>query len=268
MPATLRLGSFGSEVKQLQQSLNLLPTQLQRLAADGSFGPKTHGRAVEFQKQSALVPDGIVGPFTWARLLELIAQLVPPGTLPPGLDTPPEPADGNGSRADVVNFANGDAIEGGVAAKTSGGKDSTNGRTFRMGHHKLLKYFRLAAPNVFNEDAIQYLTTPGQLAPCPHWCGIFALWAVKSANVPVGTWKIGSGISSVSGFKQISKSNAQPGDVGYVHHPFQHHFIIKEVGAGGSLVTVEGNSGADSRLTIGTSRTLNTIDAVYSPFPQ
>jgi peptidoglycan hydrolase-like protein with peptidoglycan-binding domain len=69
MPATLRLGSFGSEVKQLQQSLNLLPTQLQRLAADGSFGPKTHGRAVEFQKQSALVPDGIVGPFTWARLL-------------------------------------------------------------------------------------------------------------------------------------------------------------------------------------------------------
>ena len=124
MPATLRLGSFGSEVKQLQQSLNLLPTQLQRLVPDGSFGPKTHGRTVEFQKQSALVPDGIVGPFTWARLLDLISQLVPPGTIPPGLDTPPKPAGGNGSRAAVVTFANGDAIEGGVAAKTAGGKDS------------------------------------------------------------------------------------------------------------------------------------------------
>jgi hypothetical protein len=268
MPATLRLGSFGSEVKQLQQSLNLLPTLLPRLVADSSFGPKTHGRTVEFQKQSSLLPDGIVGPFTWAKLFELVAQLVPPGTMPPGLGTPPAPVPGNAKRADVVQAANAEAIQGGVAAKSPGGKDSTNARTFRMGHEKLLKYFRLAAPNVFNEDAIKYLTTPGQLAPCPHWCGIFALWAVKAANVPVGTWKMGSGISSVSGFKQISKSNAQNGDVGYVHQPFQHHFIIKEVGAGGSLVTVEGNSGVDSSFSIKTNRTLNNIDAVYSPFPQ
>jgi hypothetical protein len=267
MPATLRLGSFGPEVKQLQEFLNLLPTLLPRLLPDGRFGPKTHGRTMEFQKKSFLVPDGIVGPFTWAKLFELIAQVVPPGTLP-GLGTPPATTAGNTQRANVVKLANAEATQGGVAAKFPGGKDSTNGRTLRMGHDKLLKYFRLAAPNVFNEDAIKYLTTPGQLAPCPHWCGIFALWAIKAANVPVGTWKMGSGISSVSGFKQISKSKGQPGDVGYVHQPFQHHFIIKEVGAGGSLVTVEGNGGTDSRFTINTNRTLNNIDAVYSPYPQ
>jgi hypothetical protein len=267
MPATLRLGSFGPEVKQLQEFLNLLPTLLPRLLPDGRFGPKTHGRTMEFQKKSFLIPDGIVGPFTWAKLFELIAQIGPPGTLP-GLGTPPGTTAGNTQRATVVKLANTEATQGGVAAKLPGGKDSTNGRTLRMGHDKLLKYFRLAAPSVFNEDAIKYLATPGQLAPCPHWCGIFALWAIKAANVPVGTWKMGFGISSVSGFKQISKSKGQPGDVGYVHQPFQHHFIIKEVGAGGSLVTVEGNGGADSSFTIKTNRTLNNIDAVYSPFPQ
>ena len=84
--------------------------------------------------------------------------------------------------------------------------------------------------------------------------------------MPVGTWKRGSGISSVSASANQQVEGAA-GDVGYVQ-PSQHHFITKEVGAGGSLVTVEGNGGVDSRFTIDTNSALNNIDAVYSPFPQ
>ena len=57
---TLRQGSRGSEVVQLQTRLSLI--------ADGIFGPLTEEAVKDFQKQSGLVPDGIVGPATHAAL--------------------------------------------------------------------------------------------------------------------------------------------------------------------------------------------------------
>jgi len=59
----LSLGSAGSEVRQLQDSLNKLPvTNLTLLVADGISGPKTHARVLEFQRNNRLEADGIVGP--------------------------------------------------------------------------------------------------------------------------------------------------------------------------------------------------------------
>lgn len=42
------------------------------LEPDGMFGPQTLSRVRAFQAQGSpvLVPDGIVGPLTWAKLLE------------------------------------------------------------------------------------------------------------------------------------------------------------------------------------------------------
>jgi hypothetical protein len=55
---TLRRGATGSFVKQLQTKL--------RITADGFFGPMTEARVRAFQGEKGLVPDGIVGPKTWA----------------------------------------------------------------------------------------------------------------------------------------------------------------------------------------------------------
>lgn len=57
---TIKLGSRGTDVKVLQQKLNLIP--------DGIFGPLTEEAVKEFQKSRGLTVDGVVGPKTWDKL--------------------------------------------------------------------------------------------------------------------------------------------------------------------------------------------------------
>lgn len=57
---TLKIGSRHTDVKVLQQKLNL--------AIDGIFGPLTHEAVKEFQKAHGLFVDGIVGESTWKAL--------------------------------------------------------------------------------------------------------------------------------------------------------------------------------------------------------
>ncbi len=57
---TLRLGSRGRDVRDLQQAL--------ALHVDGIFGPVTEEAVKFFQAQKSLDADGIVGPKTWAAL--------------------------------------------------------------------------------------------------------------------------------------------------------------------------------------------------------
>lgn len=263
MPQMLSIGSVGSLVVDLQQKLNLLPSNLVRLVADGAFGPKTKARVVEFQGKNNLSPDGVVGPLTWEQLIQLVAQVS--GNFQNNL-----------GRMAVVGVAKTEAGLGGVFAKQSGGPDPQNPKKqFRKGHVRLLKYFRIAAPKAgapnqtfFNEDTIRYLTTPGQLAPMAHWCGIFALWAVKTAGMAVGTWFQGGGISNVAGFKQIARTAAAAGDIGFIGQPFQHHFIIEQVfdqNGVRTASTIEGNSAPNSNFSF-QNRPLSSIDAFYTCF--
>ncbi len=94
-------------------------------------------------------------------------------------------------------------------------------------------------------------------SPAQSWCGHFSMWALKSAGVPLGNWKIGSGVGSAGGIKPIPKAQAQPGDVGYIDKPYQHHFIVKSI-EGGTVHSVDGNSGMDSEV-IENSRSLGSI---------
>jgi peptidoglycan hydrolase-like protein with peptidoglycan-binding domain len=57
---TLRRGDSGDAVKLLQDKLGQ--------GADGRFGPQTEVVVRDFQRGKRLVPDGIVGPKTWAAL--------------------------------------------------------------------------------------------------------------------------------------------------------------------------------------------------------
>lgn len=60
---TLKFGSTGEEVKQLQRKLGLKD--------DGVFGKLTETKVKEWQKANGLLDDGIVGQITWAKMFPL-----------------------------------------------------------------------------------------------------------------------------------------------------------------------------------------------------
>jgi hypothetical protein len=61
---TLRRGTQDELVKTIQRKLSVAKI-------DGVFGPHTEAAVREFQRNHALVPDGIVGPKTW-RVLDTV----------------------------------------------------------------------------------------------------------------------------------------------------------------------------------------------------
>ncbi|TCO64397.1 peptidoglycan-binding domain-containing protein [Actinocrispum wychmicini] len=66
---TIRRGSIGDAVRELQRILNAWYPSLPPLVVDGDFGPKTDERVRYMQQRAGLAVDGIVGPQTWGRLL-------------------------------------------------------------------------------------------------------------------------------------------------------------------------------------------------------
>src|SRR5215472_16172414 len=120
---------------------------------------------------------------------------------------------------------------------------------YRTGWEKLRTIFELAAPSFLNspgweENNLKQNKNVGTKG-IPHWCGIFALWAIKESGVNVGEWEIGSGISSVRGVHRLSDSaKLQKGDIGSLDKPYNHHFLVREVYEDGTIDTVDGNSGA------------------------
>jgi hypothetical protein len=73
---TVRIGSQGSQVRIVQDSMNRLQEPGAAfaslpLAIDGQFGPKTRTRVQEFQSRNDLEPDGVVGPKTRSVLNQL-----------------------------------------------------------------------------------------------------------------------------------------------------------------------------------------------------
>lgn len=63
---TLKMGSKGQAVKELQ---NLLNKKGYTLKPDGDFGILTKASVMNFQRTQKLTDDGIVGPKTWSKLL-------------------------------------------------------------------------------------------------------------------------------------------------------------------------------------------------------
>jgi Putative peptidoglycan binding domain/N-acetylmuramoyl-L-alanine amidase len=72
---TLRRGNRGDLVKQIQAKV--------KVTVDGIFGPITEAAVRRFQRDHQLVPDGIVGPRTWASLDTVAAPVLPPAPAPP-----------------------------------------------------------------------------------------------------------------------------------------------------------------------------------------
>lgn len=66
---TVRRGSKGDAVREVQRILNAWYPTMAALTVDGDFGSKTEGRVRYMQQRAGLAVDGIVGPNTWRRLL-------------------------------------------------------------------------------------------------------------------------------------------------------------------------------------------------------
>lgn len=67
-PPTLRLEDRGTDVQRLQNKLKGL--NFYSGPIDGVFGEQTEAAVADFQRQSGLEVDGIVGAATWQRLLQ------------------------------------------------------------------------------------------------------------------------------------------------------------------------------------------------------
>jgi hypothetical protein len=108
----------------------------------------------------------------------------------------------------------------GIAASLADPSDSTK----RKGWQRLKEYFDTAAPSIWSDNVIENAGASG----LPDWCGIGALWAVKTGGAPgVGTWIQGSGISSVSG---MSKTDTPlPGDITAQVAAPQHMSLVHSV---------------------------------------
>ena len=68
---TIRKGSKGQIVKECQEILDRLGFDLGSWGVDGDFGKDTLAAVKAFQKEYGLETDGIVGPKTWEKLLQL-----------------------------------------------------------------------------------------------------------------------------------------------------------------------------------------------------
>jgi peptidoglycan hydrolase-like protein with peptidoglycan-binding domain len=66
---TIRRGSKGDAVRELQTILNAWYPNMSKLAVDGDFGPATEKRVRHMQRAAGLGVDGICGPQTWRKLL-------------------------------------------------------------------------------------------------------------------------------------------------------------------------------------------------------
>lgn len=74
-PTSLRLGSTGEHVRQLQTRLNALGFTVGTV--DGSYGAKTQHAVTEFQKAAGLTADGIAGSKTLSALYAVSAPSAP-----------------------------------------------------------------------------------------------------------------------------------------------------------------------------------------------
>lgn len=92
-----------------------------------------------------------------------------------------------------------------------------------------------------------------QSAKAPHppqWCGALALCCLHGALLGTElTWRFATATDKRSGFLWALKrtEHPEPGDVGYIDQPFQHHFIVERV-AGETVECIDGNQGGDEPI--------------------
>ncbi len=74
----LKQGSRGNAITKLQTYLTAIAdkyTSLKKINVDGIFGKATNQAVIDFQKHFELSPDGIVGPLTWEKIVQVYQDI-------------------------------------------------------------------------------------------------------------------------------------------------------------------------------------------------
>lgn len=247
---TLRKGSTGGSVEQLQRLLNKC-NKSTVIRVDGDFGIATLNAVKHFQQRKKLVVDGIVGPETWRTLLlEGQSNIVKAQTNSAATPSP------QGLLADI-------------AARYIGVKETGNNKA---GDNKTLQA-------IFKSDS---LMVNGGTDGYP-WCAAFVSFCVqKLLNYsPFFSTIIPPREASVSRFLNIwAKNNnclifpvnsalftPQKGDI--VVFTFSHIGVVESVN-GRIITTIEGNTndaGSREGSVVARKVRLNSIIKSYIRLP-
>lgn len=98
----------------------------------------------------------------------------------------------------------------------------------------------------------------------PHWCGALALFSLHSAFVGLELrWRFQSKTDARSGFLwALPRTKApEPGDIGYVDKPYQHHFVVASV-EGAIVNCIDGNQEQPAVIRR-RRRELSSLQVVY-----
>ena len=135
-----------------------------------------------------------------------------------------------------------------LAASQIGQVNNLNRRDGKKyGWERVKAFYDTAIPsyssNPANLKRIQASGPPEEVGAW-SWCGIFAIWAVKSVTGN-GSWEQGKNGGSPAGLVHVPKAadptlaNARPGDILYIAKK-SHHFMLAEPVSGDTLVTIDG----------------------------
>lgn len=268
---TLSFGSYGDTVALLQKALNVAPTHLSRLTEDGSFGPLTQGRVMEFQGQKNSVRDGVVGPITWGLLEPFVQEVMK--QIDSNFGPSPDEAV---QRTRIVDAAEacfatwGWGTSGAVTpdgspriAAARGWGLSTAGSRARQGGVGLATIYAMAKAggancflissemeNVYQQD----YRTEGRRDKINNdigsWCGIFATYCYRVSGLKV-TWDDVRSQSKVH-FESLRATDAvRKGDIGVMDPAINHHFVVvKDAAPGQNVHSIDGNVGNPSEMTV------------------
>ena len=244
MPRTLMYGSAGADVVELQTKLNQRhPTSLPPLMKDGSFGPKTRARVVEFQGKGKLEPDGIVGPLTWEAINGQSEAV--PGSVADRIIKRAE------QQVGMINYAMR------VAGEPRGWK-----------HLRTI----LESANYRYPDAeVMRTANPGP-GKGVSWCGIFAVYCYRLASLTTVSWQ--PNIGPVGPIKKVLPgagymkpgfwASVKPGDIGYDFELNSHYFVIASINRDtGYMITIDGNM-TNGQILRCSDRRLSQLDCIYT----
>jgi hypothetical protein len=219
-----------------------------KLNPDGSFGPKTHTRVTEFQRQNKLVQDGVVGPVTWETLgpfLEALKKAVD--------DTVKPSSDESVQRQRILQVATSAlqtfgwpsgtaAADGSVRiAAARGFGPVIGGFRARQGGAALASIYTMAGVNaslclkistemetVYQQDPNQHPDRRSKInqQDIGSWCGIFATYCYRTSGLNV-TWDDVRTQSSQKFTKILSSSKVLKGDIGVMDPGTNHHVLVK-----------------------------------------
>jgi len=245
---------------------------LPKLKTDGAFGPKTRARVVEFQQSKGLVPDGVVGPNTWAALgsLPQTGGGAGPGAGSSAGAVPPAgpPAGEQAARNKVVAFANQQYQQLGWHTNTTfspsnpriaGARCADPATRRRQGGPQLFDIFTVAggpSPNRCLTLSPQaeamyaqgnYTAQQRNNIDIVSWCGIFALYCYKKSGLKMSPWPLKFSIGKPKPGDELHLrppgEPPQPGDIGIVNPSTRNHYFIVTAVSGGAVSSIDGNAG-------------------------